>query len=115
MRLSFIFLLAVTFSSLVATSHALPHEQPTVLKVAATNPDQSVTEGQTSQKRFLRSAGLGSQMLKSESFKKSKFEKLLDDNVSSFTFFVDMLKSKKKYRGLYDEYAAIRKARGAYP
>ncbi|KAG1709624.1 hypothetical protein DVH05_020280 [Phytophthora capsici] len=115
MRLSFIVLLVATISSLVATSHALPHEQSKVLNVATANPDQSVTEGQSSEKRFLRSAGIGRQMLKSESFKKSTFKELLDDKVSSFTFFVDMLKGKKKYRGLYDEYAAYRKARNAYP
>ncbi|KAG1689604.1 hypothetical protein DVH05_002113 [Phytophthora capsici] len=115
MRLSFVVLLVATISSLVATSHALPHEQSTVLNVAATNPDQSVTEGQTSEKRFLRSASLGSQLLRSETFKKSKFKDLLDENVSSFTFFVDMLKGKKKYRGIYNEYAAYRKAHNAYP
>ncbi|KAG1688910.1 hypothetical protein DVH05_002994 [Phytophthora capsici] len=115
MRLSFVVLLAAVVSSLVATGHAITHEQSTVSKVAATNPDQSVTEGQTSEKRFLRSAGIGRQMLKSESFKKTKFDEWLKENLSSFTVFVDKLGGKKKYRGLYDEYAALHKASGQYP
>ncbi|KAG1688916.1 hypothetical protein DVH05_003000 [Phytophthora capsici] len=116
MRLSFVVLLAVAVSSLVATGHALPHEQPTVSKVTAANLDQSVTEGQTSEKRFLRSAaGIGRQMLRSESFKKTKFGEWLKDNLSSFTIFVDKLGGKEKYRRLYNEYAALRKASGQYP
>ncbi|KAK1940472.1 hypothetical protein P3T76_007924 [Phytophthora citrophthora] len=111
MRLSFIFFLAATVSSLVAISHALPQEQSTVPKVSVTNPDQS----QTSEKRFLRSAGLGRQMINNAAFKEAKFKELHGNKVSSFTFFVDMLKGKEKYRGLYNDYAAFRNKKKTYP
>ncbi|KAG1711668.1 hypothetical protein DVH05_008915 [Phytophthora capsici] len=117
MRFSFIVLLAA-ISSLVTTSHALPalpHEQSTVSKVSSTNPDQSDTGAQPSERRFLRSAGVGSKMLKSESFKDAKFAEWLKQNLSSFTVFESKLGLKEKYRGLYDEYAKLHKASGQYP
>ncbi|KAL3662788.1 hypothetical protein V7S43_012191 [Phytophthora oleae] len=114
MRLSFIVLLAA-ISSLVATGNALPEDHSTVSKVTVTNPDQSVTGGQTSEKRFLRSAGNGSKMLKSDSFKRTKFGEWLRDNLSSYTVFIDKLGGKQKYRGLYNEYAKLHKASGQYP
>ncbi|KAK1931799.1 hypothetical protein P3T76_012731 [Phytophthora citrophthora] len=115
MRLSFIVLLAAAMSSLIATGHALPQEQSTVSRVSAAIPDQAVTGGQPNEKRFLRSAGVGRQMLKSDSFKKTKFNEWLNDNVSSFTVFIDKLGGKEKYRGLYNEYAALHKKSGKYP
>nr|QMU24829.1 PaRXLR5 [Phytophthora agathidicida] len=131
MRISFI-LLAATAVTFIASGNALASDFDKVAISTMTSSDhvQSIDAAQNNNagKRFLRrrkthheddeedeERGTGAKMLSSETFKKEMFQKWLDANKSSYTVFVDIFKEKEKYRGLYNDYAAFRKAANPYP
>jgi hypothetical protein len=128
MRLSFLLLVASVATAAFTTVNASSTDQAPLAKVLS--PDLPTID-QADAKRLLRThhhqharesemdadkeERVGGRMKVSASFKKKKFSQWLGENLSSYTVWTSKLKEKEKYRGLYNEYAALRKANPQYP